>query len=92
MLAIAILGPQRVYPKQLLAFGTKGRAPGMFYHPSCISLDGQGNIYVADWGDGRINVFDPTGKFLRLINVGGERLRQQRYTTRLTSSGGKPRS
>ena len=63
------IGPHWYSPKQLLAFGAEGTEPGQLYHPSYIGLDGHGNIYVADWDDGRINVFDPTGKFLRLISV-----------------------
>jgi len=67
--AVLIIPPKR-YPQQLLVFGEKGRAVGQLYHPTYISLDGQGNIYVADWNDGRINEFDPHGKYLRVIDLG----------------------
>jgi tripartite motif-containing protein 71 len=53
-----------------LAFGTEGSEPGMLEHPLYIGLDGNGNIYAGDLDDGRINVFDPGGKYLRQISVG----------------------
>jgi DNA-binding beta-propeller fold protein YncE len=45
-------------------FGTTGDAPGQFRSPQGIALDRDRNIYVADTGNHRIQVFDVTGKFL----------------------------
>ncbi|HEX2697938.1 MAG TPA: NHL repeat-containing protein, partial [Anaerolineales bacterium] len=67
--ALAFL-PHWISTKQLLTFGAEGHEPGQLYHPSFISVDGNGNIYVADWDDGRINVFDSAGNFLRVISLG----------------------
>jgi len=38
---------------------------GQFYEPWGVAVDAQGNIYVADTWNGRIQVFDAQGKFLR---------------------------
>ena len=70
IVAVALIIPPKRHPQQLLVFGEKGRAVGQLYHPTYISLDGQRNIYIADWNDGRINVFDGNGKYLRVINLG----------------------
>jgi len=48
----------------LLKFGSEGIGPGMFTDARSIALDGAGNIYVGEYSGGRIQVFDPTGKFL----------------------------
>jgi len=49
------------------SFGTPGNKPGEFNTPHAIANDAKGNIYVADRGNKRIQVFDPDGKFLREI-------------------------
>ncbi len=55
----------------LLTFNTdRGHDVGQMYTPSYIGVDGQGTIYVGDWDDGRVSVFDSTGKYLRVIDIG----------------------
>src|SRR5215510_8468046 len=44
--------------------GTKGNGPGQFNLPHAVVLDSKGRIIVADAENNRIQVFDPTGKFL----------------------------
>ena len=39
--------------------------PGQFNTPHSIATDAKGNVYVADRGNRRIQVFDGDGKFLR---------------------------
>ncbi len=51
-------------PKPLLSFGSEGIGPGMFKDARSIAVDGAGKIYVAEYLGGRIQVFDPDGKFL----------------------------
>ena len=51
------------------SFGTPGDKPGEFNTPHGIANDARGNIYVADRGNKRIQVFDPDGKFLREIRI-----------------------
>ena len=41
--------------------------PGQFRNPHNMQLDRQGNVYAADRGNRRIQVFDSDGKFLRFI-------------------------
>jgi DNA-binding beta-propeller fold protein YncE len=55
--------------KWLMSFGEPGNQPGQFNTPHSIAADAQGNIYVADRGNRRIQVFDGNGKFLRQITI-----------------------
>jgi hypothetical protein len=50
------------------SFGTPGSGEGQFNTPHTIAVDAQDNVYVGDRGNGRIQVFDNTGKFERIIN------------------------
>ena len=43
--------------------------PGQFNTPHNIGIDRQNNVYVADRGNRRIQVFDTDGKFLRMIHL-----------------------
>src|SRR6266566_2386016 len=45
------------------SFGEPGKGPGQLNTPHSIASDVNGNIYVADRGNARIQVFDGTGKF-----------------------------
>jgi sugar lactone lactonase YvrE len=51
------------------SWGEPGSGPGQFNTPHSIATDAQGNVYVADRGNGRIQVFDGDGKFLRQIKI-----------------------
>ena len=44
--------------------GSLGAEPGQFNQPGALSLDGKGNIYVADIGNNRVQVLDPRAGFL----------------------------
>lgn len=50
--------------------GGQGKGRGQFDKPRGIAVDAEGNFYVADNGNARIQKFSPDGKFL---NVFGER-------------------
>lgn len=56
-----------------LQFGSQGSAPGQFQDPRQITVDKNGNIYVSDFESGRVQVFDPQGKFVRQVQVDGNR-------------------
>jgi 6-bladed beta-propeller protein len=43
--------------------------PGQFNTPHNIGIDRQNNVYVADRGNRRIQVFDTDGKFLRMVHL-----------------------
>jgi DNA-binding beta-propeller fold protein YncE len=51
------------------SWGEPGTGPGQFNTPHSIATDDAGNVYVADRGNGRIQVFDGDGKYLREIHI-----------------------
>lgn len=53
----------------LMSWGEPGAGPGEFNTPHSIAVDAKGNVYVADRGNRRIQVFDGNGKFLRQITI-----------------------
>ena len=53
----------------LKSWGDRGKEPGQFNTPHSIASDANGNVYVADRGNHRIQVFDGDGKFLRQITI-----------------------
>jgi NHL repeat-containing protein len=55
--------------KWLKSFGEPGNKPGQLNTPHNIAADAQGNIYVADRGNRRIQVFDGEGNFQREIRI-----------------------
>lgn len=54
----------------LLTFGSEGIGPGMFTDARSIAVDAEGRIYIGEYQGGRIQVFDPAGKFLNQWNIG----------------------
>jgi len=50
--------------KFVKAWGKRGDAPGQFDLPHAIVVDSKGKLYVADRNNGRVQVFDRSGKFL----------------------------
>jgi NHL repeat len=50
-------------------WGDRGTAEGMFNTPHTMTNDKDGNIYVGDRGNRRIQVFDNDGKLLRVIHI-----------------------
>ncbi|MDD2918860.1 SMP-30/gluconolactonase/LRE family protein [Rhodoferax sp.] len=48
-----------------------GDVEGSFLFPTWITLDAQGNLYVSDTLNSRIQKFDPDGKFLRVFGKRG---------------------
>jgi len=55
--------------KWLKSFGEPGKGPGQLNTPHNIAADAQGNIYVADRGNRRIQVFDGDGNVKREIRI-----------------------
>jgi len=53
----------------LKSWGDRGTKEGEFNTPHSIAADAQGNVYVADRGNRRIQVFDGNGTFLRLFTI-----------------------
>jgi DNA-binding beta-propeller fold protein YncE len=52
--------------KILFDWGHQGQGPGEFDLPHSVAVDAQGNVYVADRSNSRIQVFDSNGKFLKV--------------------------
>lgn len=51
------------------SWGERGAGPGQLNTPHSIAADAKGNIYVADRGNRRIQVFDTNGTVLREIKI-----------------------
>ena len=56
--------------KFLSYIGSKGRGEGQLVGPQYLAEDSQGNIYVTDFGNCRVVVFDPDGN--GLLHFGGK--------------------
>jgi sugar lactone lactonase YvrE/DNA-directed RNA polymerase subunit RPC12/RpoP len=62
------------FAHQGLTFGAEGIGAGMFQDPRSIGVDGDGNITVADFEDGRVQTFDSSGKFQSGFSLGGKKV------------------
>jgi DNA-binding beta-propeller fold protein YncE len=51
------------------SFGEPGSGPGQLNTPHSIAIDNQNNVYVANRGNSRIEVFDSDGNYLRQIKI-----------------------
>jgi sugar lactone lactonase YvrE len=60
----AAAGPDAPWQQYDLRFGMGGTAPGEFQNPNGLAVGQDGLIYVADTGNGRIDVFSPAGEAL----------------------------
>jgi DNA-binding beta-propeller fold protein YncE len=58
----------------LWSFGGRGIAPGEFNFPLDLDLDQDGNLYVLDAMNARVQVFSPEGDFLRMFGERGTAL------------------
>lgn len=50
------------YGRLETSFGGKGEAPGRFTDPAGVAVDGDGGVYVLEYGSGRVQRFDGEGK------------------------------
>src|ERR1700722_10791413 len=58
------------FAHQVMAFGSQGIGAGHFKDSRSIAIDGQGHIYVGEYSDGRVQVFDYQGKFITQWSIG----------------------
>ncbi|KPJ72027.1 MAG: hypothetical protein AMS14_08655 [Planctomycetes bacterium DG_20] len=64
---------QRFTPDgHITTIGKPGSAPGELDRPEGVALDAEGNIYVCESGNHRVQVFSPAGEFLRAWGGHGE--------------------
>lgn len=60
-------------------FGVRGSAKGQFSHPHDVEVNAAGRIYVADSGNGRVQVFNRRFDLLNQIGLEGPRLSYPTY-------------
>lgn len=80
LLATAVIAPTRKplptpsptpgFASVVIQFGSAGTGPGRLNDARSIAVDNTGRIYVGDYQDGRVQIFDPSGKFLSQFSVG----------------------
>ncbi|MBI5561658.1 MAG: SMP-30/gluconolactonase/LRE family protein [Deltaproteobacteria bacterium] len=58
--------------KQTRTIGKRGKEDGQFNFPSHLAVDGNGSLFVTDTQNGRVQVFDSDGKFLRKFGEFGD--------------------
>jgi outer membrane protein assembly factor BamB len=80
---ISVLDPQTGMPV-VRAWGGHGHGDGTFDGAHDIAVARDGRVYVADAGNHRIQVFDPSGAFLRQIGSFGTRAGQFSAPTTVT--------
>ncbi|HEV2904498.1 MAG TPA: hypothetical protein VGW32_05600, partial [Pyrinomonadaceae bacterium] len=56
--------PANAFAREVLKFGSEGIGPGMMTDARSIGIDGNGNIYVAEYIGGRVQIFDAKGTFV----------------------------
>jgi len=56
----------------LRAVGQRGSGPAQFNHPGALAVDVDGNLFVADFANARVQVFGPDLRFLRQFGQSGE--------------------
>jgi hypothetical protein len=53
----------------VMSWGSRGTGPGELNTPHSIAVDAAGQVYVADRGNARIQVFDGDGQFVRQFKI-----------------------
>jgi len=61
--------PEPAFAEVVLEFGGKGSGPGKFDDARYVVVDPDGSIFVAEYDSGRLQKFDPAGKFLKQITI-----------------------
>ncbi len=59
-----VFSPTPGFAQVVMSFGSEGSGPGLFEDSRSIAVDENGLIYTGEYQGGRIQVFDPQGKFL----------------------------
>ena len=56
-----------------LEFGSQGVSPGHFDDARSIAVDNKGHIYVGEYSNGRVQMFDTSGKYLSEFSLGKDK-------------------
>jgi DNA-binding beta-propeller fold protein YncE len=56
----------------LMKWGGQGSEDGQFRHATGIAVDAQGNVFVADYEDKRVQKFNPQGEFVAGWTMGSD--------------------
>ena len=62
--------------QSIATFGKRGPGDGQFNFPSFVAVDGQGNIYVSDTLNFRVQIFDPQYRFVQSFGRQGNKFGQ----------------
>jgi hypothetical protein len=62
--------PTAAFAGTVLTFGSAGDGGGAFHDPRHIGLDSDGHIYVGEWEEHRVQVFDAEGGFINEWSAG----------------------
>lgn len=60
------------FARVTLAFGEEGSGAGLFDDPRAAAVDGDNNLFVANYRDGKVQKFDANGEYQLLWNIGAE--------------------
>jgi len=71
--AVPAATPAPSFAEVVLQFGGEGTGPGLFEDSRYIAVDGDGNIYVAEYDSGRLQKFDPDGRFVQQFTLEEDR-------------------
>lgn len=60
------------FARVVMQFGSSGIGPGQFLDHRSIAVDGRGHLYVGEYTNGRVQVFDADGKFIKAWSTGSK--------------------
>jgi sugar lactone lactonase YvrE len=69
-------------------FGSTGFGNGQFEHPAGVAIDGEGDIWVADHGNGRVQEFNSGGTYLSQLGEPGSGKGQLTHPTSIAIDTG----
>ena len=58
----------------MTTIGEPGKGPGKLHRPSDVAVDADGDIYVCDWGQDKVEVYDADGAHLTTLYGDSEEL------------------
>jgi DNA-binding beta-propeller fold protein YncE len=67
---VSIFDKQGQFVRDIGVRGSGGSAPGQLHGPFGVALDGDGNVYVSNYGSNTASVFNERGTFIRSIGQG----------------------